>query len=370
MPLRQQIRFCAAPDGVRLAYALSGAGPPMLKVGNWLSHLEYDFTNPVWGHLLDALSAGHTVVRYDQRGTGLSDRDVSAISFDAWVNDLETVIDASGVRSPFPIIGISQGASIGIAYAVRHPERVSHLVLHGGYARGRRKRGGGAIMEEESETFAKMAELGWSRSDSSFRQFFTNQFLPQASSDQQRWFNELSLLSVSAQTTGRMIREFDRIDVTHLLGRVRCPTLVLHASRDLRVPFDEGRLIASSIPGARFVPLDSAYHLMLADDPAWPHWRDEVRSFLGAEGAALGDARFAALTPRERELLDLIARGRDNTQLCALLQLSQKTIRNHITSIFAKLQVENRAQAIVLAREAGFGSNGEANGTAVPPLHG
>jgi len=305
--------------------------------------------------LLEVLSSRHTVFRYDQRGTGLSDRTVEVIDFEAWLSDLEAVVTAADVDR-VPILGISQGAPIAIAYAVRHPERVSKLVLHGGYARGRRRRGGGAAMDEESETFARMAELGWDRADSSFRQFFTNQFLPDAPASQQRWFNELSLLSVSGETTGRMVREFDRIDVSGLLDQVRAPTLVLHATGDLRVPFSEGRLIATRIEGARFVPLDSKYHLMLADDPAWGRWVQEVQDFLGSADLDANLRRISRLTAREHELLELIAQGRDNAQLAALLHLSDNTVRNHITSIFAKLEVDNRARAIVLAREAGLGA--------------
>jgi len=354
MAYRQHIHFCQASDGVRLAYGLSGKGPPLVKVGNWMTHLQYDFTSPLWGHVMEAMSAHHTLIRYDQRGTGLSDRDVEDISFEAWVRDLEAVVDAVGLDD-FPILGISQGASIAIAYAARYPERVKSLVLHGGYARGRRKRGAGKAMEEESETFAKVAELGWDRPDSSFRQFFASQFLPQGTPEQHRWFNELALLSVSSRNSGRMIREFDQIDVSQLLGQVRCPVLVLHATGDLRVPFDEGRFIAGSIAGANFVPVNSDCHLMLAQDPSWPRWMQVVNEFLGAGEAATIDPYIAKITARERQVLELIAEGRDNAQLAALLQLSESTVRNHITSIFAKLEVENRGQAIVLARNAGLG---------------
>ncbi|MDM0066610.1 alpha/beta fold hydrolase [Variovorax sp. J31P207] len=355
MERRQQIRFCKAKDGVRLAFATTGRGPPLIKVGNWLSHLEYDFSSPVWGHLLEMLSARHTVLRYDQRGTGLSDRNVDTIDFESWVDDLETVVNAAGVGCA-PILGISQGVPIAIAYAARHPERVSRLVLHGGYSRGRRRRGGGTCVDEESETFARFAELGWERTDSSFRQFFTNQFLPDAPVAQQRWFNELSLLSVSGATTGRMIREFDRIDVSDLLEQVNAPTLVLHANGDLRVPFSEGRLIAARIRDAQFVALDSKYHLMIADDPAWIRWVGEVNHFLGSADIDETIRRVARLTAREHELLDLMAQGRDNAQLAATLHLSDNTVRNHITNIFAKLEADNRARAIAMARDAGLGS--------------
>ncbi|TMH34765.1 MAG: alpha/beta fold hydrolase [Betaproteobacteria bacterium] len=354
MPLHQTIRFCTAHDGVRLAYATSGSGPPLVKAGNWMSHLEFDLRSPVWGHLVDMLSRDYTVVRYDQRGTGLSDWDVDDISFEAWVRDLETVVDAAGVDR-FPLLGISQGAAVSVAYTIRHPERVTHLILHGGYARGRCKRSSDPANLEEAETMAKLAELGWGKNDAAFRQFFTTQFIPGGTSEQHRWFNELERVSTSPRNAARMIREFGQIDVSELLPQVRCPTLVLHSNRDVRVPFSEGRLIASLIAHARFAPIDSDNHLMVEQDPGWSRWTEEVHEFLGTARRHDQDPRFASLTPRERELVELIAQGRDNAQIAAVLQLTDKTVRNHITSIFAKLEVENRAQAIVMARDAGFG---------------
>lgn len=357
MTLKQSIRFCTARDGVRIAYATSGSGPILVKTGNWLSHLEHDPKSPVWGHLLASLSRDHTLVRYDQRGTGLSDREVADISFDAWLQDLETVVDAATGGERFAVLGISQGVPLGIAYAVRHPERVTHLVAHGGYARGRCRRGGDAKSLEVAETNIKLAELGWGGDDPSFRQFFTSQFMPEGTSEQHRWFNELERLSTSPQTAARMMRALYQIDVSAELPQVACPTLVLHATGDLSVPFAEGRLVAGGIVDARFVPLDTPNHLMLEADPEWPRWRAEVADFL-AGGAPRPDGLFASLTPRERELVELIAQGCDNAQIAARLALSDKTVRNHITSIFAKLEVENRPQAIVSARLAGFGRRG------------
>ena len=352
MAVKQKIRFCTnARDGVRIAYAASGGGAPLVKVGHWLSHLEFEVNSPVWGHFLDALSAEYTLLRYDQRGTGLSDWDVPDIGFEALVRDLETVVDAAGVER-FALLGMSQGAPVGIAYAVRHPERVSHLILHGGYARGRKLRGDAAVAEL-ADTMVRLAELGWGGDDPSFRQFFTSQFIPEGSAEQHRWFNELERISASPQNAARLMRTLNEIDVVDLLPQVTCPTLVLHATHDLRVPFAEGRLLAGAIAQARFVPLDTPHHLMLAQDAAWVRWQDEVNDFLGTP-TRQADARLASLTPRERELVALIAQGRDNAQIAAVLGLSEKTVRNHITSIFAKLDVENRSQAIVLARECGL----------------
>jgi pimeloyl-ACP methyl ester carboxylesterase/DNA-binding CsgD family transcriptional regulator len=351
---KQQIRFARSSDGVRLAYASIGTGAPLIKAATWLSHLEYDWDSPVWSHLLNELSQQCTFVRYDERGCGLSDWAVHDLSFQSWVSDLETVTGAIGVDR-FALLGISQGASIAIEYAVRHPERVTQLVLHGGYARGRLVRSDTPQQREESETMTKLAELGWGRADPSFRQFFTSQFIPGGTPEQHQWFNELERISTSPANAARFMQEFARIDVTALLPQVQCPTLVLHSRNDVRVPFEEGRLIATAIPGAQFVPIDSGNHLLLADEPGWRHWIAEVRAFLPQNAPPAGGSVFASLTERQRELLELIAQGRDNAQIAAVLTLSEKTVRNHITSIFAKLEVESRAQAIVAAREVGFG---------------
>ncbi len=352
-PPHQEIRFARGHDGVRLAYALAGRGPLLIKAATWLSHLEFDWESPVWRHMLHGLSAHATFARYDERGCGLSDREVNDLGFDSWLRDLETVVAALGAER-FGLLGISQGASIGFAYAARHPERVSHLVLHGGYARGRLVRSDTAAEREEAEMMCKLVELGWGKEDPSFRQFFASQFIPGGTPEQHRWFNELGRLSVAPATAARFMREFHSIDVTHLLTQVRCPTLVLHSTRDVRVPFAEGRLIASAIPDARFVPIDSGNHLILEHEPGWARWLAEVTDFLPQTPPAQ-DPVFDALTGRERELLELLAEGRDNAQIAATLGLAEKTVRNHLTSVFAKLAVDNRGRAIVLARDSGFG---------------
>jgi pimeloyl-ACP methyl ester carboxylesterase/DNA-binding CsgD family transcriptional regulator len=351
---KQQIRFARSHDGVRLAWASSGSGPTLIKAATWLSHLEYDWESPIWSHLLRDLSRQCTFVRFDERGCGLSDWTVEDLSFESWVRDLETVADAAG-PARFGLLGISQGAPIAIAYAVRHPERVSHLVLHGGYARGRLVRSRTPEERDEVETMTKLAELGWGKADPSFRQFFTSQFIPGGTPEQHQWFNELERISTSPQNAARFMHEFARIDVTALLPQVQCPTLVLHSRQEVRQPFEEGRLIATGIPGAQFVPIDSGNHLLLGDEPGWRRWIDEVSAFLAAQAEPAGDPSLGSLTGRQRELLELIAQGRDNAQIAAVLGLSEKTVRNHITKIFDKLQVESRSQAIVRARDSGFG---------------
>jgi len=356
---QQQIRFASSSDGVRLAYAVSGRGEPtIVKAATWLSHLEADGESPVWRHLLREMSARGRFVRYDERGCGLSDRDVAELDFASWVRDLEAVAEA--IAAPrFALLGLSQGGAVAIAYAVAHPERVSHLVLHGAYARGRLVRANTPEMRDEAETMCHLAELGWGKDDPSFRQFFTTQFIPGGTPEQHRWFNEMERISTAPQTAARFMRVFNAIDVMALLPQVRCPTLVLHSRHDVRVPFDEGRLLASAIPGARFVPIDSSNHLLLESEPGWRHWLEAVRAFL--PGAAAGRSTagaFEALSKRQREILELIAQGRDNAQIGAALGLTEKTVRNQVSAIFDRLEVENRPQAIVLAREAGLGRSG------------
>ena len=347
---KQRIRFCTSPDRVRIAYATSGEGPPLVKAANWLTHLEFDWNSPVWRSWLSELSRDHMFVRYDMRGCGLSDWDVAKQSFEAWVSDLENIADAVGVKR-FPLLGMLAGASVAIAYAARHPERVSHLILHGGFARGRLKRKTTPQQREIDETMTRLIELGWGKENPAFRQLFTSQFIPEGTPHQHRWFNELEKITTSPENAARILRVIYQIDVTALAKKVSCPTLVLHSTGDARVPFDEGRLMASLIPSARFVPLESRNQILLEQEPAWRRWIDELRAFLPSEPVGA----FVGLTPRERDLLELISQGMDNAQIAAEFSLSEKTVRNHITSIFAKLDVESRAQAIVLAREAGYG---------------
>ena len=258
----QTIRFCTSADGARIAFATVGGGPPLVKAANWLNHLEFDWNSPVWRHWLRELSRDHTLVRYDERGCGLSDWSAGEMSVEAWVRDLEGVADALQLER-FPLLGISQGAPIAIAFAVRHPERVSHLILYGGYLRGRLHRGLTPKEMEERELMLHMVRVGWGQDHPAFRQVFTTLFIPDADREQIDWFNELQRVSATPENAARMLEAFDRIDVRGIASQVRAPTLVLHAKGDLRVPFAEGRLIATTIPGARFVPLDSRNHLLL-----------------------------------------------------------------------------------------------------------
>ena len=328
-----------------------------MKAANWLSHLEHDWNSPVWRPLLEELGRHQTVVRYDERGCGLSDWDVEDLSFEAWVRDLEAVVDAAGLER-FPLLGISQGGPIAIAYAVRHPDRVSRLVLYGTYARGRLRRSPTPEQREEAETMVRMVRLGWGKDTSAYRKFFASLFWPGASLEQMQAFAELQRISASPETAARIVEGFDSIDVSNLAPALRVPTLVLHVEGDARIPFAEGRLLASMIPGATFVPLPGANHVLGPGDPASAAFLAEVERFLseGSDRGVMVPAPAAAdLTPREREVLELLARGLDNAGLASSLHISPKTVRNHVHSIFAKLGVHHRAEAVVRAREMGFG---------------
>jgi pimeloyl-ACP methyl ester carboxylesterase/DNA-binding CsgD family transcriptional regulator len=359
-----QIRFCRSFDGVRIAYAGAGRGPAMIEVATWLNHLEYDWKSPVWRPHLTELCEHYALTRYDCRGCGMSDRNVEDLTFDACVRDLEAVTDAAGVKR-FILLGCCQGAGLAIAYAARHPERVSHLVLYGAFARGQLRRNPSLRDIDEANTMLKLIELGWGRGNSAFRQVFTTTFIPDSKPEQFRWFTDLQQMSTSPENAVGLIRGFDAMDVSALLADIRVPTLVLHANNDGRVPLTEGQLIARSIPDAEFVPLESRNHILLEHQPAWRRFFVELARFVQNRGTPADgvQAEFLELTAREREVLELIARGLDNAQIASQLSLTDKTVRNHINRIFAKLQTPNRARAIVRAREAGLGMSpaGRAN---------
>ncbi len=277
--LRQQIQFCTAADGVRLAYATVGAGPPLVKAANWLSHLEYDWTSPVWRHWLLGLAEHNTLIRYDERGCGLSDWDAGDISFDAWLADLEAVVEATRLER-FALLGLSKGGALAVAYAARHPERVSRLILYGAFARGRENRSLAPEQRLQTQVMADLIRVGWGQESPAFRQVFASLFIPGASLELLRAFDELQRVSASAENAVRIFRASGPVDVRHLATQVQAPTLVMHARGDQRVPYAEGRLLATLIPGARFVTLESQNHILLADEPAWRAFQDEVQAFL------------------------------------------------------------------------------------------
>jgi pimeloyl-ACP methyl ester carboxylesterase/DNA-binding winged helix-turn-helix (wHTH) protein len=272
--LNQEVHFCTASDGVRIAYALAGQGPPLVKAANWLNHLEYDWQSPIWSHLLHELASRYQLIRYDERGNGLSDWDVADISFEAFVRDLESVVEATKLKR-FALLGISQGCAVSIVYAIRHPERVSHLVLYGGFARGRTRRD-----PDHSKTLLSIVEQGWGKENPAFRQFFTSLFFPDGTPEQMQWFNDLQQMTTSTENALRIMRATGELDISDLLPQVKVPTLVLHCRNDAAVMFDEGRRLAAGIPGAKFVTLESRNHLVLESEPAWEKFSSEMTAFL------------------------------------------------------------------------------------------
>jgi pimeloyl-ACP methyl ester carboxylesterase len=258
-----------------------GSGSPLVKVANWLTHLEYDLESPVWRHWYQALGARHRLLRYDERGTGLSDLDADGYGVDAWVDDLETVVDAAGFER-FPLLGISQGGAVAIEYAVRHPERVSHLVLYGAFVKGPLLRARLPAEAREAALMPELAALGWGRQHPILRQVFTMRFLPEGPPEYWTAFDELQVRTVPMENAVKFLEAFNVIDVEDTATRVQVPTLVLHARREVLLPVGEGQLIASLIPGSRFVSLDSCNHLLLPDEPAWPRFLDHVDGFLTA----------------------------------------------------------------------------------------
>lgn len=357
--MKQLIRFCTTPDGVRIAYSTTGEGPPLVKAANYLTHLEHDWNGPVWRHWLLGLSETHRLIRYDARGSGLSDWDVPSYSMEDWVRDLESVVDTLELDR-FPLLGISQGAAVCIAYADKHPERVSRLVLYGGYARGRFHRNLDDQGRQEAEALINLIRVGWGQENPAFRQLFSTMLMPDANLEQMASLNQLAQISTTPENASRMERAFYQIDVQEQAARVSVPTLILHTRQDGSIPMEESRLLAAMIPDSRFVQLESRNHILLEQEPAWSRFLAEVRTFLGvgaepAEPPPTHPAVFPELTPREREILEMIAQGLDNSQIASKLVVSQRTVRNHISHIFRKLMVRNRSQAIVLARKAGLG---------------
>ncbi len=276
--LRQELRYCTTRDNVRLAYATVGSGPPLVKASNWLTHLDLEWDSPIWRHWWSALSLHHRVVRYDERGNGMSQRDIDDVSFDTWVQDLEAVVDAAGLDR-FSLLGISRGGPIAIAYAVKHPERLTHLVLYGAYAAGVNHVGNPRRIEER-RALQSLTRLGWGLNNPAFRRMFTRRFIPQAGPEHEQWFEELQRISTSPENAARLMERSDNLDVRPLLPKVQTPTLVLHCDRDGNVPAESGREIAAAIPNARYVSLPSPNHLMMEEEPAWTMFLDEVGLFL------------------------------------------------------------------------------------------
>jgi pimeloyl-ACP methyl ester carboxylesterase/DNA-binding CsgD family transcriptional regulator len=354
----QELGFCTTTDGVRICYATVGEGPPLVKAPNWLTHLEFEWQSPIWSHWWEELSAHHTLIRFDQRGSGLSDWVVEDLSFDAWVSDLEAVVDALHLET-FVLLGISQGGSVAVEYAARHPEKVEKLLLYGAYSRGFLKRGGSV---EEHEARVTLTRHGWGRDDPTYRAIFTSGFMPDATAEQASWFNELQRVSTSPENAANIQITLADIDVLDRLPEITAPTLVLHAVGDRRVPYEQGRQLSSLIPNAKLVDLDSKNHLLIETEPAWKTCQAAVREFLGA-GPAIETASAAkpadgpapdGLTPREVEVLRLIANGKSNQDIATELVISVNTVTNHVKNILGKIGCAKRTEAAAYAIPRGI----------------
>ena len=356
--MQQSIRYLKTKDGVQLAWASMGAGQPFVKAANWLTHLQYDLESPVWKHWIKFFAKHFRFIRYDERGCGMTQWQVPEVNQERWIDDLEAVAEAARIDQPAVVLGISQGAAIGIGYAVRHPERVSHLILYGGYATGWALRG-----DEEGlrryQAIVELIRLGWGTDNVAFRQVFTSRFVPDATPEQLEWWNDLCRRTTTPEIAAHLMLARSDIDVRDLLSRVTVPTLVIHASEDNVTPLSASRELAAAIPNAEFVQLESRNHVLLEQEPAWTKFKEVVLEFTGqsAPSARESDDRFAVLSGRERDVLGGLVAGRSNAEIAAALHISDKTVRNIVSRVFDKLSVRSRAQAIVMARDHGFAAN-------------
>jgi len=335
---------------VRLAYAVHGSGPPLVVVSCWLSHLQHDWQSPVWRHFLDQLGQIATVIRYDERGFGMSDWNVDDFSIEARVSDLEAVVDAAGLDR-FATLGMSGGSAVAMAYAAEHQERVTRLILYGTVCGEPVTLSAEQVAEED--TYRSMIRIGWAKEDADFRRVFTKRFIPDATEEQMRWFDDLQRMSTSPANAvaSRIARQ--QIDIRSDLPRITAPTIVLQASGDRSTTFDNAVTVSSRIPGARLVSLDSRNHILLADEPAWSVFINEVTAFLEPERRTHAehiDRPTEELSPRERDVLRLAAEGRTNDEIAAALTVSARTVERHLSNTYAKLGLSGRvARAAAVA---------------------
>jgi pimeloyl-ACP methyl ester carboxylesterase/DNA-binding CsgD family transcriptional regulator len=353
---QQQIRFCKSRDGTRIAYATCGSGPPMVWLGHYVRHLDLDWESPIWRPWLLFLSRRHTLIRYDFRGCGLSDRAGVELSLHRHVEDLKAVVDAAGLDR-FVLFAMQGGGPKASVFAAQYQQRVTHLILYGVPTRGRLADAPTLQQIEEAETRLKAIELGWSNDLPAYGQFYLSLQIPDASPEQKRSFNALLRETLSPKEAVALLRSYWKADVRAALPQIKCPTLVMHARGDSTIPFEEGRKVAALVAGARFVPLETRNHILLEGEPAWTQLTKIIEEFLPTPQNGAADC-LAELTPRERDLLEFVAQGSDNNEIAARLNISVKTVRNHLSTIFGKLGLSTRAQVIVQARDAGFGRRG------------
>lgn len=349
--MQQSVKITRTSDGVNLAWASAGSGPTLIKASNWLSHLEFDLDSPVWRHWIHFLAGHFHLIRYDERGCGMSDWEVPDLAQERWFDDFDAIVRVSKPATPFILLGISQGGATAIRYAARYPEHVSHLILYGAYSRGWNERG---TPDEALRLRAinQLTKLGWGKNNPVYRQLFTARFVPEATQEQFDWFNELCRKTTTPEIATRLLEERGRVNVTELLPTLKVPTLVLHSSEDEVTPLSEGKRLATHIANAQFVQLESRNHILLEDEPAWARFKEAVLAFTGVTPQPdAEDPLFEILSPRERDILLGIAEGRTNSEIGRQLFISEKTVRNHVTRIFGKLGVQSRAQAIVLAKD-------------------
>jgi len=344
---RRDIRFVKSFDDVNIATAACGSGPPLIKAATWLTHIEQTPPGTIHSALIQEFGRTHTYIEYDTRGCGLSQRKVDDISFNAWVRDLEAVADASG-HERFALLGFTCAAGVAVEYAARHPDRVSHLILFGGFATSYHSTSHpDPAVSREGDLMVELAEVGWGCSSPAFRQVFVSRFLPQASQAQWQAFDKLQRETATPDVAARYLRAMYSMNVKEAAAGVRCPTLVLHAKDDQMVKFDQGKRLASLIPGARFVPLEGRNHIPFPDEPAWLGFLQEVRRFLGGVATARSDATPSSvrLTPRQSEVLRYVASGQTDKQIAQALSLSPRTVEMHVAGAIKALGCKTRAEA-------------------------
>jgi len=353
----QRIRFCESRDRTRIAYANSGDGPPLVWVQHWMHHLDHDWGHPVWQPWLDFLTRRHTVIRYDWRGCGLSDREGVEFSVQRYTEDLEATIQAAGIEKCVLFGMAGSGAAAAINFAAGHPEKVARMIVSGGHAHARLARNPTPNQIEETQARLKLFELGWSGDTPAYGQFFTALHIPDGTTEQMRAYDDLLRATTHAANAVNLVRSFQQTDIASSTAKVRCPTLVLHSRGDCIVPFEKGREIAALIRDAHFVPLDSRNHILLGTEPAWQQMAAAVDEFLTDNASPPALPSLDHLTTRERDILEAVAQGLDNNGIARGLKISEKTVRNHVSTVMSKLGVASRSEVIVRARDAGFGRN-------------